>query len=105
MIFIFDWGHETFSEAGPLSINDIPLDLEGEMFWLAIRRKWFRAFFIPIVPTATDYVLIEDKTGMIIPVERSFYLKYKPLAELNQLVADGKISDEEYDRKRSDPAL
>lgn len=101
MIFIFDWGHQTIYEVGPLSKKDLPFAVEGEMYWLAKRRKWFRAFFIPTVPTETDYVLMDDESDAVFPVEKEFFERYFPLAELNKLIMENKISDEEYAKRRS----
>jgi len=100
MIFIFDWGHQTHSEIGPLSKSDFKTALTPEMAWLVIRRSWFRIFFIPTIPTQTDYGLIDENENFF-KVEKQTFLRYKPLAELNAAVSNGEISDEEYEKRRN----
>lgn len=101
MIFIFDWGHQTFREIGPLSKTDFKTTLQPEMAWLVIRRSWFRAFFIPTIPTETEYGLV-DESGNFFKIEKTIFEKYMPLAELNAAISKDEISDEEYERRRNE---
>jgi len=101
MIFIFDWGHQTFREIGPLSQNDFATPLDSDMAWLVIRRSWFRAFFIPTIPTETSYGLADENQNFF-KINKSTFERFRPLAELNKAVYEGNISDEEYEQRRSD---
>lgn len=101
MIFIFDWGHETIREIGPLSKNDLDIELPDDMYMLGIRKKWFRAFFIRTIPTATDFVLVGEESGLVIPVSEEVFNEYRPLAELNAKVMEEKISDKAYAAERA----
>lgn len=101
MIFVFDWGHQTLREIGPLSKTDFNTTLEPEMALLVIRRSWFRAFFIPTIPTETDYGLIDENENFF-KIEKDTYEQYKPLAELNSAVSKDEISDEEYETRRNE---
>jgi hypothetical protein len=100
MIFVFDWGHQTIKEVGPLSIRDYPNGLDADMVWLAIRKTWFRAFFIPTIPTKREEGIVLE-SGDFFPLAESEFEKWKPLAELNQLLVDGKISEDEYAHRRN----
>ncbi|HKK40709.1 MAG TPA: hypothetical protein VJ949_14905 [Cryomorphaceae bacterium] len=101
MIFIFDWGHETLREIGPISKTDFNTTLEAEMAWLVIRRKWFRAFFIPTIPTETEYGLIDENSNFF-KIDKGIFDRYKPLAELNAAISKDEISDEEYEERRNE---
>jgi hypothetical protein len=101
MIFIFDWGHQTFKEIGPLSKTDFKTSLEPEMAWLVMRRSWFRAFFIPTIPTETEYGLV-DENGDFFKIEKATFEQYVPLAKLNAAISKDEISCEEYERRRNE---
>jgi hypothetical protein len=101
MIFIFDWGHTTEKRIGPLSSEDIMHELPGEYFWLTVKRKWFRLFFIPTIPTETAYFFISEAASIGKRIEKHTFKKYRPLAVLNRRAMEDKISDEEYLRERA----
>lgn len=100
MIFVFDWGHQSITTVGPLSKEDYPNQWDEDMVWLAIRKTWFRAFFIPTIPTKREVGLLLE-SGEYFPLAEEEFNKWKPLAELNQLLVDGKISDQEYSERRT----
>jgi hypothetical protein len=99
MIFIFDWGHQTFHEIGPLSEQDFSTPFQTDMAWLVVRRSWFRAFFIPTIPTETKNGLVDDNENFF-EIDKDTFERYKPLAELNHKVSKGEISDEIYEKRR-----
>lgn len=101
MIFIFDWGHQTLREIGPISKTDFKTSLDSDMAWLVIRKSWFRAFFIPTIPTKTEYGLT-DENGVFFEIDKATFYRYKPFAELNAAISKGEISDEEYEKKRKE---
>lgn len=100
MIFIFDWGHQTEKNYGPLSRSDAPFKLEGEMVWLIRQTTWFRAFFIPLIPTKTSHYFQLINSDSTEPINFKTFEQFKELASLNMLVMDDKISDEEYRERR-----
>lgn len=71
------------------------------MAWLVIRRKWFRTFFIPTIPTETNYGLIDESENFF-KIEKETFKFYKPLAQLNGSISRGEISVEEYDSRRKE---
>lgn len=71
------------------------------MAWLVVRRRWFRAFFIPTIPTETAYGLIDENQNFF-RIDRQTFDHYKPLALLNGEISRGVITDEEYDRRRNE---
>lgn len=101
MIFIFDWGHETSHEIGPLSKADFKTHLESDMAWLVVRRSWFRLFFIPLIPTETNYGLIDEHKNFF-TIDKETFNRIEPLAKINFAVSQGKISDEEYETRRKE---
>src|SRR5690554_7928025 len=96
MIFIFDWGYETRKVLGPLCQEDISTKVPSEYVNLVRVRSWFRAFFIPTIPTSTRYFLMADENNLRMEISRADFEKWKPLAELNALVVKDKISETEY---------
>ena len=100
MIFIFDWGHTTETRPGPLSREDVQSRVDAEYVWLSREREWFRAFFIPLIPTRTGYFFISDEDGSRREIDRSTFEHFRPLAELNARMMKGEITPEEYDVRR-----
>lgn len=101
MIFIVDWGYTTEKEVGPISKDDIHLNAPTDFVQLVCVKTWFRAFFIPTIPTSVRYYLRSEKDGLRHEISKEDFEKYKPMAELNNLVVNNKISEEEYERKWS----
>ena len=100
MIFIFDWGYKTQNRIGIVAGEDTPLDSFPDFVNLVRIRYWFRAFFIPTIPTRTEYFFISEKDGIHHEISKMDFEKYKPLAELNNKVVLGSISEEEYKARR-----
>lgn len=100
MIFVFDWGYKTQNRIGPVAREDIPFKVLPDFVDLIRVRFWFRAFFIPTIPTRTQYFFISEKDAVIVEITKSDFQKYKPLAELNNKVVLGSISEDEYEAKR-----
>jgi hypothetical protein len=69
----------------------------NEKFWILTKStRWFTLFFIPIIPTRTRYFLACPicKHGYVLTGEQ---LKVaKPLAEINQQLANGSITEAEH---------
>lgn len=101
MIFIFDWGHQTIREIGPISKTDFNTTLDSGMAWLVVRRKWFRAFFIPTIPTETHYGLIDENESFF-EIDKATFDQYESFAKLNAAISKSDISDEEYERRRKE---
>ena len=100
MIFIFDWGYKTQNRIGPVAREDMSVKVLSNFVDLVRVRFWFRAFFIPTIPTRTEYFFISEKDGFRLEITKSDFEKYKPLAELNNKVMLDSISEEEYQAKR-----
>lgn len=101
MIFIFDWGHKTKRVFGPLSQDDISMDIPSEFVNLVRSKSWFRAFFIPTIPTSTRYFLMASESNLKMEISKADFEKFKPLAELNALVVKNEITEEEYKQRRA----
>ncbi len=100
MIFIFDWGYRTNKNYGPLSRNDAPFGIDGEMVWLIREITWFRAFFIPLIPTKTSYFFQDLNSDEREIINFETFKQFRDLAVLNALAMDDQITDEEYDERR-----
>lgn len=100
MIFIFDWGHQTQNQIGPVAKEDLPYNVKSDFLYLTKTQTWFRMFFIPTIPTKTVYSFLSNPPAETIEISKNEFLKYKPLARLNQKVVLNKISEEEYEKAR-----
>jgi hypothetical protein len=85
-----------------LFFDKIHIELPFEIAWLIKRKTWFRAFFIPTIPTATHYLLRGHETELEVEISHEDFNRLKPLAELNRQVMEDVISDEVYQSRRED---
>lgn len=72
----------------------------NEDYWtLTKSTKWFTLFFIPAIPLSSKYFLACPvcKYGFTLNDEQ--IKMFKPLAEVNQLLIDKKITQEEHDAR------
>lgn len=102
MIFIFGWGHKTHKIYGSVSAEDIDMQSPEGFHKLIRTRTWFTAFFLPLIPTKTQYFLISESNSSSIEITVEDFNKLKPLAILNNLVTENKIDEEEYYKRRRD---
>ncbi len=69
----------------------------NEEYWILSRTtRWFTLFFIPVIPLESKYFLSCPICKYGFDLKGDQLEKIKPLAELNQLLVDGKINDSEY---------
>ena len=59
---------------------------------------WFTFFFIPIFPYEVDYLFLCPVCNNGFKIERTEFDEMKPIAETNQSLIDGKISEQEHNR-------
>ncbi|MDO9580295.1 MAG: zinc-ribbon domain-containing protein [Bacteroidales bacterium] len=93
---IFGWGRQTIKQIGVVFKN-LCSHCNNEDYWiLTLRITWFTIFFIPILPYSIKYFLSCPicKYGLVLDQKQIDQIK--PLAEINQLLIDGKITNEEY---------
>ena len=69
----------------------------NEEYWVLTRiTRWFTLFFIPVLPLESKYFLSCPICKYGFDLKGEQLKKIKPLAELNQLLVDGKITEPEY---------
>ena len=93
---IFGWGHQTIKEIG-ITFKNLCAHCHNEDYWMLTRTiTWFTLFFIPIIPYSIKYFLSCSicKYGLTLDSEQIEQIK--PLAEANQLLIDGAITQEEH---------
>lgn len=101
MIFIFDWGHKTTRNIGPLSADDADFELDTEYVFLIEQKTWFRLFFIPTIITERNYFFKDSDSDKTQPIDKETFQKYRALASLNMKSMNDEISDEEYQNQRA----
>lgn len=95
-MLIFGWGHRTTKHLGPTFQNHCN-HCNNEQYWVLTKfMDWLTLFFIPVFPYSTKYFLSCPicQYGLALKSEQTE--KIKPLAEANQLLIDGKITEAEH---------
>ena len=99
MPIFFGWGHTTKKVFGPV-FKHMCSHCHNEEYWILARvRVWFTLFFIPLIPYENKYYLTCPicEYGMTLNSEQ--ISTFVPIAEVNQLLVDGHITKEEYQRR------
>ncbi|MAZ30211.1 hypothetical protein CL655_02910 [bacterium] len=98
-MIIFGWGHTTTKNFGPTFEQMCP-NCNNSKYWILTRiRVWFTLFFIPIFPYENKYFLSCPICQQGLTLNSQQIDEIKPLAEVNQLLVDGHITKEEYQRR------
>ncbi len=103
-MIIFGWGFQTIKNFGP-AFRRLCDHCHNEEYWILTRvMTWFTLFFIPIFPYEIKHHLACPicKYGLVLNGDQTS--KIKPLAEANQLLIDGKITQEEYMIRLGEPS-
>lgn len=96
MFILFGWGHQTTKIFG-FTIKNLCSNCNNEEYWVLQRTiTWFTLFFIPVIPYSFKYFLYCPICERGIYLDHNQVQTFKPLAENNQLLIDGKITPEEH---------
>lgn len=96
MPFIFGWGHQTIKSIGVVFKN-LCNHCHNEEYWIMTRiMTWFTLFFIPVIPYETKYFLSCPICKYGLTLDDKQLEELRPIAETNQLLVDGKITQEDY---------
>lgn len=69
----------------------------NENYWVLTRStRWFTLFFIPVLPISSKYFLACPVCSYGFTLNDEQIANIKPLAEVNQLLIDGKITEVEH---------
>lgn len=95
-MIIFGWGKQTIWTIGAV-FKQLCSNCNNEDYWVLIRRTtWFTLFFIPVIPYNTEWLLLCPVCQYGIKLKSEQVDKYKPLAEANKELTEGKITAEQY---------
>ncbi len=103
-MIIFGWGFQTIKNFGP-AFRKLCDHCNNEEYWILTRiMTWFTLFFIPIFPYEVKHHLACPicKYGLVL--NRNQISEIKPIAVANQLLIDGKITQEEYRLRLDEPS-
>lgn len=95
-MFLFGWGKKTVKQIG-IAFKNRCNNCHNEDFWILSKiTTWFSLYLIPVLPYSTKYFLSCPicQQGLVLNQEQ--LRQIKPLAELNQLLASGQISESDY---------
>lgn|SRR3989344_8772315 len=94
-MIIFGWGHQMIKQIGVVFKNHCS-HCNNEEYWILTRiMTWFTIFFIPIFPYSIKYFLSCPICKYGLTLDQDQIQQLKPLAETNQLLVEGKISEAE----------
>lgn len=98
-MLIFGWGFQTTKNFGPVFKNFCGHCYNEEYWTLTRIMTWFTLFFIPIFPYKIKHYLACPicKYGMTLKGEQA--ARMHPIAEINQLLVEEKITIDEYHAK------
>lgn len=98
-MIIFGWGHQTTKIFGP-TFKNYCNHCNNEEYWVLARfMTWFTLFFIPVFPYSIKYFLSCPICQCGLTLDGEQIKKIKPIAEANQLLIDGEITEAEYKMK------
>ena len=95
-MIIFGWGHQTTKNFGPTFKNRCGHCNNDEYFVLNRIMTWFTLFFIPVIPYSTKYFLSCPICQYGLALNDEQIGKIKPVAEANQALINGEITEQEY---------
>lgn len=91
------WGWRTFVSKIGILFRRLCSHCKNEEYWILNRTtKWFTLFFIPVLPLGSKYFLSCPICQYGFDLDREQVATAKPLAELNQLLVDGKVTETDY---------
>lgn len=95
-MIIFGWNRQTIKQIGVV-FKQICGHCKNEEYWVLTRTiTWFTLFFIPIIPYSIKYFLSCPVCKYGLTLNQKQIDELKPLAEINQSLLDGNITQEEY---------
>lgn len=99
MPIIFGWGRQTTWNIGPVFRQQCSHCNNNE-FWVLLRRTtWFTLFFIPIIPYKSAWWCLCPICKYGIELKPEQVQKLKPIAEANQQLNKGEITEQQYQIK------
>lgn len=98
-MIIFGWGHQTIKNIG-LTFKNHCSHCNNEDYWVLTKyMTWFTLFFIPVIPYSSRYFLSCPVCQYGITLDNNQLEQVKPIAEANQLLIDGRVTEIEYKNK------
>lgn len=101
MPIIFGWGRQTTKQIG-IAFKYLCNHCHNEEFWILSKiTTWFTLFFIPVIPYSTKYLLSCPVCQYGLTLDDKQLEQIKPIAETNQLLLDGHITQSEHQTRIS----
>ena len=98
-MIIFGWNFQTRKQIG-VFFKQVCGHCNNEEYWVLTRTiTWFTLFFIPLIPYSIKYFLSCPICQYGLTLDQKQINEIKPIAEVNQQLVDGKITQEEYQVK------
>jgi hypothetical protein len=99
---IFGWGRQTIKQIGVL-FKQLCNHCHNEEYWILTKiTTWFTLFFVPVFPYSIKYFLSCPVCKYGLTLDQKQIELFKPIAEANQLLVEGKITQEEYQARSPD---
>ncbi|OJI07306.1 hypothetical protein BK005_01925 [bacterium CG10_37_50] len=100
-MIIFGWGHQKINNVGPTFKQQCSHCNNSEYWLLNKISTWFTLFFIPVFPYENKHFLSCPICQYGVELKSAQADEIKPFAEANQLLIDGKITENEYKTRLS----
>jgi len=95
-MIIFGWGRQTIKQIGVVFKN-LCSHCNNEEYWILTRiMTWFTLFFVPVFPYSIKYFLSCPICKFGLTLDQQQTQQLKPIAETNQLLVEGKITEADY---------
>lgn len=99
MFFIFGWGKQLRKNFGAV-LNFKCSHCNNESPWNLFRiSTWFSLFFIPVIPYSVEKYILCPVCQYGIKLNNEQFEKFKSIAEINNSLASGSISQARYDEE------
>lgn len=96
MFIIFGFNKQTLTKHGPVFRNRCDRCNNEELWLLFTRRTWFTLFFIPVIPYATQYLLVCPICSYGLVITREKFEELKKVADCNMDLINNRIDENEH---------
>ena len=95
-MIIFGWGGGTPKDQGPVAPAQCPRCGNTQVFRYVVARKWFRLYFIPLIPYETKHLLVCPVCTSGTRLEKSQVDRVKEMSAITAQYTARALGDQHY---------
>jgi len=95
-MIIFGWGGGTPKDQGPVAPAQCPRCGNTQVFRYVVARKWFRLYFIPLIPYETKHLLVCPVCTSGTRLEKTQVDRVKEMSAVTAQYTARALSDQHY---------